>query len=65
MEVKIMFDVKLKILNKIVSDGNNFFCSGGNQCDREKFLFIEFAMNGKSFVFIIKGGEVIDYFCRE
>lgn len=27
---------------------------------------VEFAMNGKSFVFIInKGGEVIDYFCRE
>ena len=128
MDGKIMFDVKLKILNKIVSDENNFFCSGGNQCDREKFLFrklkeetdelsslfcsgagnipkkavineagdlffviasicdlyglewfdvaengiekygnqiIEFAMNGKSFVFIIKGGEVIDYFCRE
>lgn len=39
MDGKIMFDVKLKILNKIVSDGNNFFCSGGNQCDREKFLF--------------------------
>ena len=36
-----MIDVKLKILNKIVSDGNDFFCFGGmeNQYDREKFLF--------------------------